>query len=284
MKKRKGVGFFIFLMLMLIIVPNISAIDTKVKVTTYSNHELNINFLNPPPGALKVFKVYNLNSGLEGEVNFIFSSEEPKFDITTFVMKDGEKIVYERFDGNIAGESIYLRLFPGDSEIIKNFVEEENETEETNETVNETSNENEVIENITVESLEEDKEQVVGITGAATSDDESRGGLQKNLLYYIFGLLVLSAIVFTGVMKIKKRPTSSKEVKVKKLSEKLEELKEDKKSKPKDYHQAIEEAEKKIQEAQKEINKLKNADKIDEIKRRMIEDQKELLKLREGDD
>ena len=59
----------------------------------------------------------------------------------------------------------------------------------------------------------------------------------------------------------------------------LKEIKENQPDPTTEYHSAIEEAEKKIKDAQKEINKIKNADKIDELKKRMGKDKEELEKL-----
>lgn len=268
---RKMVKKLIFSLLVLIfLVQVISAIDTEITIKTLPNHDVNMNFLDPDNGVIS-FDKFDQNSGASGNLSFVFSSNAPKFDITVFVMKSTEKIVYERFDDNTAGESLYLTLFPQGSEIIRNFEALANQTLEENSTINETVNEtiNETLE-------ENETETEAKITGSAFFGE--KGFFAKNTTYFMGG-----AVIFLGVgafvfFKLKKKSKISKEIKLKKLNE----LQTEEKEKLQDNKEIIEDAEKKIKEAQEDIRKIKNEDKIKEAKKKLIEDEKELVRLREG--
>jgi hypothetical protein len=287
MKERgKFLVYFILVFAVMFLLPIISAIDTKIKVTTYSNHSINLNFL-PTSGSLDLFQAKNLNSGDTGDVEFIFSSEMPTFDITAFIMKDGERVVYQRFDGNTAGESLHLILMPSNTKIIKNYEQVESLNQTTPE---EPVNNNQTTTNQTIETVNETNVTAPqGITGLATSENKGNSIFSGNIVYYIFGALFLVIAVSVGRMMFKRRAYGSehhpKEVRVKKLSD----LKEERKSASPDldvnlYQNAISDAEKKIAEAQDEIKKLKNRGKIEEVKKRLIDDEKELMRLRKGED
>jgi hypothetical protein len=280
-------GFFVLCLL-----SSIYAIDTKVKVTTYADHDLNINFIKSSP--LELLESFNLKSGT-GEVEFIFSTEVSNFDISAFVLDGTEKVVYKKFEDNTAGQSVHLILFPQNISIVKNYEEVEAINLTNEEVINETvindsttlpTDNNSVV--ITKDLTNNQPASTSGITGMATSNEE--GSLfSNNLIYFVLGFLILAAIVFFGMMRlstIQKRKMGLEEdnkhvktVRVKKLSEKLKEIKENKPDPTMEYHSAIEEAEKKIKDAQKEINKIKNADKIDDLKKRMDKDKEELEKL-----
>ena len=252
------------LLVLIFLVQVISAIDTEITIKTLPDHDVNINFLNPSPGEGNInFESFHENSGESGNISFVFSSNEVKFDITAFVMKSTEKIVYKRFDDNTAGESLYLTLFPEGSEIIRNFEAVTNQTLEENSTINETLEENET-------------ETEIEITGSAIFGEE--GIFSKKATYYVIGAIILLGIGAFVFFKLKEKQKTPKEVKIKKLSE----LQTEKKEKLGNKEEIIEDAEKKIKEAQEDIRKIKNEDKIKEAKKKLIEDEKQLMRLREG--
>jgi len=309
---KKGNVVFV-LLLILSLLPMLSAVETPIKISTYPNHDLVIDFLKISP--LTILEKVKASSGTEGETFITFINSASEFDINAFVMKDGEKAVYKRFSSLEAGIPLCINLFAGNEEITIDCAEalgkvEINETE-TNKTGEEDSVtagdidvEVEVEEEIIIEDvevIEEDTEEGATITGAATSE-EGASFLSINTLYYVIGIVLLLAVIFIGAVGMRKKikTSRSKDIKVKKLSEMKEDKKdkeekrekiedqkdklEESKEKVDDYKKAIEEAQRKVEEAQKEIRKLKNADKIAELKKRMIEDEKELMKLRSGED
>ncbi len=264
---RKMVKKLIFSLLVLVLLVQVtSAIDTEITIKTLPDHDVNINFLNPSPdNGIISFDKFDQNSGASGNLSYVFSSNAPKFDITVFVMKSTEKIVYERFDDNTAGEPLYLTLFPQGSEIIRNFEVVANQTLEENSTINETIN----------ETLEGDEEETK-ITGSAFFGEE--GFFSTNTTYYVSGVIILFGVGAFVFFKLKKKSKTSKEIKLKKLNE----LQTEKKEELHDNKEIIEDAEKKIKEAQEDIRKIRNEDKIKEAKKKLIEDEKELMRLREG--
>ncbi len=283
MRERRISLTCIFILAVLFLLPLISAVDTKVKITTLSDHDINVNFLNPSPPPIQ-FESFKLDSGPTGEVEFVFSSEKPNFDITSFVMKDGQKVVYQRFNGNIAGESLHLILIPGSIQLIKNYEQTESTENETstNETIANEVASNETSTNETAVVTEENESRA-SITGLATSEDKS-SILSNKIIYYALGILALLIVVFFSGRLIQSRrgqyPGREKDIKVIKLSD----LKAGKEESGDDYKRAIEEAEKKIEEAQKEIRSLKNKGRIEEVKKRLVEDEKELIRLRKGEE
>ncbi len=274
-KKRVLFTFLIFALFSLLI-PLISAIDTTVKVSTYPNYDLELQFLDPTPasGQSPLIKKFNLNTGTEGELTVTFSTNLDSFDVTAFVLNNGEKIVYERFDANKAGEPIQLILFPGDTQIVRNFVEEVNTTNTTEET--------QPVENTT--NVSETQENSPGITGLTAGEDVGGESIFSNkAIYYIIGLIVLGVVAFFGVPRLKQANIFKSDGTGKKTKEiktvKLSNIKGKDDRVDKEYKKTIEDAEEKIREAQQEIKKLKNVEKIDEIKKRMAKEQDELKKL-----
>lgn len=299
MGKRGLTIFFGLIFLLFVGVQNISAESTLVKITTYPNYDLNVNFLKPAPG-IELYEAFNLNSGDDGQAELTFTSSVAEFDVSVFLMKDGKKVASAKFEENVPGESLHIKIYTTNSEIIKNFETVEfvkndtleNDTAELNET-NETLV-NTTIAPATVDEQDQDPTNNPGITGLATDDNSGGSGLFSNtIFYFVAGLLVLGVVVYTGMLKLKtvKRredygedvEKSGKEIKVKKLSEKLKEMKEDKKDRGDDYSRAIEEAERKIKEAQKDLDRLKNADKIEALKKKIEDNKKELEELQGSD-
>jgi hypothetical protein len=271
----------IALVLLLVSTQAISAIDTKITINTFSNHDVMI-------GVLKTGEIYYLldsfhkNSGPEGKLTVTYSSDVDIIDVGVWVKKNNQLIVKKRFEDQYTGAPLEFDVYP-ESYVPPEPEETENETIENETVVNETEEEK-INETVTGEVEEEPAEETTeegvdvspGITGAVASDSE--GFLSKNIMYFVIGLIVLIIVFFAGVMATKKRG-GSREIKVKKMDD----LKKEKKEKMDDYKKSIEDAEKKIEEAQKEIKKIKNAEKIEELKKKLIEDQKELMKLR-GED
>ena len=230
-----------------------------------------------PGQTYSLIQSFHQDTGSEGEVSIILPYEQETFNLAIWVKKDGEVVVYEKFEDEFqTGTEVSLEIYPDW------YTPPE---PEINETLNETSeviieNESEVMEEIPAE--EESAETKP--TGAAIFGDE--GILSKKTAYYALGILVLlGGFVFTKTMR--KKFASSKEIKVKKLSE----IQADKKEKIKDKMEIIEDAERKIKEAQEEIKKIKDDDalkkreeKIKAAKQKIIEDEKELMRLRKGEE
>ena len=178
----------------------------------------------------------------------------------------------EKLENQIAGEEIYVEVVPDGFEIIETSGEEEvveNTTlaeEPQNQTSGSTSTENETLVTIT----EKPKKRFKLLGWAIFGDNEKL----KEIIYYAGGVILFAIIAFFVFRKFGKR---KKEIKVKKLSDWIQEQKQ---NKPEDYSGIIREAQQKIEDAQKEINRLKNQDKIREAERKLQQDQAEIRRLR----
>jgi hypothetical protein len=267
MKKSSTLAFLILALLAFsFALPEVYAATTEIKIKTVPFANINLNVLDSGTSEYSVLQNFNKDANQYGDVTFVYASDESSFDMSIYVKKNNQRLVYEKYSGFTAGETIELLVAPEGAEIFYDPAE--------NATANETAN-------TTLTDSENQAEAAPGITGLAASDDTGEEFSTKYIPYFIAVFLILGLGVFFFMVKKKRMSEgigkSSKEVRVVKLSD-------IKSGKAADlYKRTIEDAEKKIVEAQKEINRLKNTEKIDEIKHRMIEDQKELMKLR-GDD
>jgi preprotein translocase subunit SecG len=289
---NKKLGILIAIFAVVIMLPVISALDTKITVKTLENHRISIVVRGS--GELSTLESFHKDTGT-GALSITTSSSKTEIDLITTVRKDGVKIINEKFEGLKAGEEIVLQLLPGNVKIIDeeetvtvNETEEEEEEEvvETNETQEEQVAEAEIEElaeevNLDAEAeenLEEINEEDTSVTGSAVSSNKTFGFTK--VTYYIIGAIFLvSAIAFTiFTLKNKKVKTKSNKTYInfkvtrKKGNENSkEEIASDEK---------ILEVEKKIMDAKKELENIKNKKKrIEDAKRRFEESKKELEDL-----
>ncbi len=251
------------LLVLVFLVQVISAIDTEITVKTLPDHEVQVAVSNPDSSAFELFERFIGTSDEYGDVSFIFSSEEPNFNLILFIKKNNRTVISKKYSDNfIAGELIYIELAPSNFEFIKAPGNESSENLE-NQTTNETLEENET-------------ETRAKITGSAIFGEE--GVFSNKTTYYISGAIILFVVGAFVFFKSKKKLKIPNEIKVKKLSE----LQDEKKEKFQDKEQIIEDAERKIKEAQEDIRKIRNEDKIKEARNKLAEDERELTRLREG--
>ncbi len=278
----KEVRTLLIFALAIFLLHGVYATDTTIQIKTVPYANVNINILDPNVEGFSSIDKLNADADMYGDLTLVYADSEERFDLSVYVKKNEDKVFYEKYTGFTAGEDIYIEAVkPGTT-----LFYAPNETEEETETsVNETQTNDTVTgEEVTNDTSASD---TPGITGAVTSENDSGGLFSNSILYFVLGFLVLGAVIFTGALKYKtltkKAPaeeeTPQKEIKVKKLSEKLKEMKETKKGEMSDYQKAIAEAEEKIKKAQEEINRLKNVERVKELKKRMEDDKKELEKL-----
>jgi len=259
MKKVKL--FYIFILLVLLSVVQVSAIDTEIKIKTLPFHEVQVAVAKPMSSTFESWGNFKNYSDQYGDVSFVFSSDKYTFDLIVYIKKDNEKIMpAQRFLENFpVGDPIYLEIAPAGFEFIETP--------------------GEVIEEVENETIIEENEIEPEVTGSAIRIFGEEGIFSKKITYYIIGIIILLGVgAFVIIKIIKKRPKTSKDIKIKKLSE----LQDEKKEKLQDKEGIIEDAEKKIKEAQEDIRKIRNEGKIKEARQKLIDDEKELVKLREG--
>jgi hypothetical protein len=294
MGNKEALKILIFLVLSLMLLSNISATETTIKVLTYPNHNVMVSALSPG-SVYSLIQSFHGTADSEGAFSFTLSSDVNEFDLKVWIKNDNAVVLNKRFDGNIAGEPLFITMLPGKEEIIKNYLENNTLNNITSENVSSEANISNFTQNTTLSeniSLNESNhsnevvDQSKGITGLATTDNQGDTGIfSGKIFYFIIGFLVLGVIIFTGVLRMRSRreignEEEPKPVNVRKLSDKLKEIKEERKNtNQNDYRKAIEEAEYKIKEAKTEINKLKSVEKIQMLRKKINQDREELDRL-----
>ena len=181
MMEKNNISLFFLALLVFSMLQFTSAIDTKIKVTTYANHDLSIDFLSTSP--IKLIKTMKMSSGI-GETSFVYSSTESRFNMNVFVFSEGIKVLNSRFDDNVAGESIYLILFSNNKTIVRGFQEEP-------------QNNTGVIQNQSQNNSSQNNSQN-NQSGDASSGSGS-SILSGNTPYYIGGAILLAIIIFFSI-------------------------------------------------------------------------------------
>jgi len=239
MKRLIGICF-----LMLLMTPIIIAYETEIYVKTMPEHEVHLSILDSTTSTFNAFKVFKGDSDQYGDVSFNYVSNESVFDLRIIVKKGDARVLSEEFRKKyVAGEPISIEIVPEGFEVLRSPSEMSkinetatNETE-TNETFLDT-NETEGI--IPEENLEETKQNETKISAIAGSVISKVKDNKSTIIYVI---VVIGSIVLF-FMKHKSR---SKEIKVTKLSDKI-----DRDS----QRQAILDIEGKLKDVQDELDKI----------------------------
>jgi hypothetical protein len=250
----------------------ISATDTNIKIKTVPLKNVNVIVLS---SNMEVYDRFNQNADEYGDVSFVFSSDATRFDLTIFV-KDiavDQKVAYEKLENQIAGEDIYVEVIPKDFTIVE-IPEEENVPTENTENLTEEP------ENFNLDEIAppEKSEKKSLLSGLAIFGENNKIG---RIILYVLGGIVLTLIIFFIIRKIRRGEKTEKEIKVKKMSELMEERKiEERKDTPESYYKVLDETQKKLEATQKELNQIKNQERIKEVERKLQQDQQELRKLK----
>jgi hypothetical protein len=277
--------WFVAFLILLYIVPFCLALDTTFNIKTLSNHKISV--VVREAGKLVSLESFLKDTGT-GDVSVKFSSSKTSLDVIMTVMKDGVKVVNEKFEGIAAGNPINILLYPGNTKILESTTEKKNESQNTTNTT--TTSTAPVPANITQETAasgipevnntqqtqEATKEK--GLTGSVISDS-SKKQFNFKILYYILGVIVfLSAIVFVVMI-------TSRKAKEKKEGEpygnfKIKPGKNDNIISKREYDPKIHQIERKIEEAKKELDEIRNRKtRIEEARRKFEDSKKELEKL-----
>ncbi|MBI4116619.1 hypothetical protein HY449_02660 [Candidatus Pacearchaeota archaeon] len=253
----KNLKLLIFLFLFLI--PLISSAESQITIKTIPNHNVDISFLRHNQG-YSLIESFHKNSGTGGNVSVIFSTSESKFDMRVWVKKDNTEIVYEKFEeGYVPGSPLEFEVYPDwyleQLEIENEMRTKNGESPSVNLSLNEASeNEENLTLNETEKNAEKNSSASEGITGFFVS---MKDGISKKTIYYAAAFVLLVALTAAGfftVRKIRRRSPAEgihSEIKIRKLSDKIEEGQ-------MSNLEIIEAAEKKIREAQEQIEKIKD--------------------------
>lgn len=237
-----------FLIGLLLVMPIVLAVDTEVKIKTAPFKEVQVAASKSNSASFQLLQRFSERSDTYGEASFVFNFTDSKYNLYIYIKENGEKIASERKNDLITGEPLMLEIAPEGYEFPENSAPEP----EINETdINETEN----IPNVPLED-EEEKESLVKkttgkIVGFFTNDEDSESnevetkkGSKK--FYSIIGVIVVAigAILFV----LKRRGLPRREVKVTKLSDKINE---------EANRQSILDVENKLKEIQDELEGMK---------------------------
>ncbi len=269
-----GKTLILFVFILLVALPVVSAYDTLITVKSYDYHDVNIIVLQPTEEYGLIKSHNNIYTGNKGSAFVTHSSEDSTFKLRIIVKKDGAIIENMAFDGPYnAGTPIELIVPDNLEELLEE--EEEDPVEEPVE-----EEEEDPVEEEEEVTTEEENQEAAAIAGNVISDEENDGGLSK-ILYWAFGVLILAGIVGFVMGKV----IRARRVKLGLASPKESKFKLKKgKEEGYEYKKQLEDAEKKLKEAQSEINKVKNQDKIKDAEKKLDKDREDLEKLRRGDE
>jgi len=268
-------NYIITAILLLLLIPMVSALDTDVTVTTgIPEQDIIIQVLDYDTGA-KLERITK-TTDIEGETTFSFIKDLMRIKFKIMGLENGIVAETKEIDKDfITGGAILLDFKnPDNSKMIEdNVVVEAPEEETTEEETEGTTTEEETVEEITTEEETEETTTGQAVTGSAVA--KTKEFILKSK-YYIFELVALIILVFVILTIYKHRKTLSKEFK------KAGDIKIIKPGGVFGGGTAgqLADAEKKLAQAQKEIMDIKNQGKIAEAQKKLEADKAELEKLR----
>ena len=267
--------FFIGIVIILLVLPLIVAIQTKITIKTEPEKLVSIRVTDPSTDE----KLVNLfeRADATGLYETTVSTGIKEINIRIISKRNDNTIIgSEEINNHIAGSAISV-------DFVKTNVTETSSNETGNASITELNNEtqNEQV------TLLEDKNETKSFISSLTIFGE--GSSFTKYLYYIIGGIVVIAIIGFVVAR---RPSffskneeggkSQEQVNVKKMSDFQKEQRERAVSRDEE----IIGAEKKLRAAQAELEKIKTEDRIkkeeDMLRRKIEEDRERLRRLREG--
>jgi hypothetical protein len=242
----------------------VSATNTDIKIKTLPSHEVQVTPFDPLSSDFKKLGTLIDYSDEYGDASFIYSSDNPAFNLIIFIKKDNEKIIDKKYlDNFIAGDSIYIELAPEGFEFLKNPADEVNITNETNSS----------------EEFENQSTNNTGatITGSTIFGDE--GFLSEKIIYSIIGVIILVLLMGFILLKIMERKlNNSKEIKVKKVK-----LIDENNNQENILNPSIKKDEQ-MKKSENNVGVMENTEgKIKEARNNLIKYQRELMRLRRGE-
>ena len=298
----------VFLLVLLMILPLANALDTPINVKTLSEHKVIISVLDSEDSHL--LESFIKTSDSNGDISVAYSSSGAgEIDVAITVSKDGQEVLYERFEGYPIGKLISVRIDYDD--VNRDY--DPNPQSEKDSTVNDSINESRVdgelintSEEVTADEVNEDMNGAP-ITGDVVSN--SKSSASRIIYFSIAGLLIVLTVMFFIVRKnslknkfaiiqpktlsksniklagnnisINPRPSSLSEGNVSIRPSSLDKSNiVDAVSGGPSRDDEIQMLEIKIKDFQKEINQLKNEEKIREAEKKLEADKRELDRLK----
>ncbi len=270
---RKQILFTaVTLILALSILAVASAADVTLTVSTYANHDVSANIVNPASEETVLSSVEN--SGEKGKAIFLFDTSASKIDISVIVRKNGKIIVFKKLENQTPSSSISITALKEetipepDPEPVVNTTPETNVTEETPEPdVNTTS-----------ETIEENSNNETQEALAPPLGDYPYLNI---ILYVVGGIIIVFIIAGIILFLIFRKKVQPRGIKVKKYSEMKKEMSEKEKAPSTEEDKRLAELEDKINVLKEEIEGIRNKkSKIREAEDKLKKDMEELEKLK----
>ena len=266
---------FAVTVLLLLILPIASAINTEIKVKTMPFHEVQLTTYNSNTEAFDAFERFKGEADKYGDITFTAISDESAFNIIIYIKWNGATVVSKRYEeGYTAGEPIYIEIARPGFQFIETPEETgeeppENETRNDTVTDEETETQQEDIQEeqqTTEESNQDDSE----ITGLSIFEKVGEG-LSSKTLWLIVIILVVVAVILFFMKKASSMQMFSKTPLLKTNNEGSA------------GGQELRRAERRIAEAQAEINRIKNKERIRDAEKRLATDMESLRRLKRGE-
>lgn len=290
---KRGQSLVIAIIALILLLEIVSAVSTTITVKTLGERKLDVVALKPDE-VYTFFDSYHNTTPKDGVSTFTLETPSA-FNLKIWVKENGETILNQNYEEEYsAGSPLTIELYPEWLITQKKLEAEINSRNITN------LSDSNSIGNETIDSQEEttSTDELVDVDINTNTTDEKSWftGLAVNLesfnfksvMYVVGGLILALVIVFMVIMVAKKKSKvysyyekgynvdkenkKSDEIKVRKLSEVMQQ---EKKS------EELIEAEKKLKELQEEIEKLKNhSNREEQLKKEIIEKERELVRLR----
>ena len=272
-RMKKGIVIILGMLFLVGFVSAANESTSKIKVKTHPYHEVQISVFDPDASSYTQWEKYIGTSNQYGDVYWNFSSDEEEFGLQIFIKTlEHESVISKKYSDNYEiGEDVYIELAKNDFVFIPTPQLNVSESEIEEEVETNSSETNSTTLNSTEETTEIESENIPQATVPAFMKDRTT--------YIILGVVLLIIIIIFLVKKHKKKISGGlKEIKIKKLSELVNEREEESRT-----NKELQEAEENLRKAQIQINALKNKEKIDQIEEEIEKKKKELSELR-GDE
>ncbi|MBS3088943.1 hypothetical protein J4402_04165 [Candidatus Pacearchaeota archaeon] len=201
MNPKKMAKKLIFLLILLSILPVVTAATLEINIKTYPNHVVFINVAEPSDD-YQLLESIKKTADTSGLASATFSSNNyNEIDLYVQINNGNEKIMSEYFSKKSMSEPLYLQIIPGKVnedyrtlEIKNETVETANQTveEETNQTTEETVNE-------TIEEMMQNISSEPGITGLAIFKNSD--WLSSKTTIWVVGIAAVIAIVVVFLVR-----------------------------------------------------------------------------------
>ena len=212
---------------LLLVMPIVLAIDTEIKIKTMPFREVQVSASKSGSVSFSLIQIFTSKADEYGDASFVFNFTVDKYNLAVFIKEEGRIIIKDRQEDLDAGNLVYLELATTDFEFIetpdsKQEVEVVNNTE-VNGTSNETVpivNEEETPAETTTnpeENIEVNDTKSKNLLGRMAGSVVST--IKNNRLTVIYS--VIAIVVIGGIVLILMRHRGHKEIKVTKMSDKI---------------------------------------------------------------